>query len=230
MAPELAHRVRKLLPVAKLLQCYGLSETGFLTGLEDQEHVESRLLSCGRPRPGIELRVEDESGKEVEAGQHGELVARAANVMRGYWNDPEDTALAFRNGMFRTGDIGYQDSDGYFYILDRLKDMVVTGGENVYSGEVEAVIYKHPAVREVAVFGIPDPKWGELVMACVALKPGMALSADDLTSHCRQFLANYKIPRRVEFSDTELPKSGSGKILKRVLRERFWAHELRAVG
>ena len=141
----------------------------------------------------------------------------------------EDTALAFRNGMFRTGDIGYQDSDGYFYILDRLKDMIVTGGENVYSGEVEAVIYKHPAVREVAVFGIPDPQWGEIVMACVVLKPGMVLSANDLTSHCRQFLANYKIPRRFEFSDTELPKSGSGKILKRILRERFWAHEERAV-
>jgi long-chain acyl-CoA synthetase len=166
----------------------------------------------------------------VEVGQHGELVARGANVTRGYWSDPEDTALAFRNGMFRTGDVGCQDSDGYFYILDRLKDMIVTGGENVYSGEVEAVIYKHPAVREVAVFGIPDPQWGELVMACVVLKPGMLLSGEDLTGHCRQFLANYKIPRRVEFSDTELPKSGSGKILKRILRERFWLHEERAVG
>jgi len=230
MAPELVHRVRKLLPNVKLLQSYGLSETGFLTGLEDHEHVESKVLSCGRPCPGIDLRVQDETGKEVEVGQHGELVARGANVMRGYWNDPEDTALAFRNGMFRTGDIGYQDSDGYFYILDRLKDMIVTGGENVYSGEVEAVIYQHPAVREVAVFGIPDPQWGELVMACVVLKPGIALSANDLTNHCRQFLANYKIPRRVEFSDTELPKGSSGKILKRILRERFWAREERAVG
>ena len=166
----------------------------------------------------------------MEVGQHGELVARGANVMRGYWNDPQDTAVAFRNGMFRTGDIGYQDSDGYFYILDRLKDMIVTGGENVYSGEVEAVIYKHPAIREVAVFGIPDPQWGELVMACVVLKPGMALSAIDLASYCKQFLANYKIPRRVEFLATELPKSGSGKILKRILRERFWANAERAVG
>jgi len=230
MAPELVHRVRNLLPSVKLLQSYGLSETGFLTGLEDKEHVEGKLLSCGRPCPGIDLRVEDETGKQVEVGQHGELVARGANVMRGYWNDPQDTALAFRNGMFRTGDIGYQDSDGYFYILDRLKDMIVTGGENVYCGEVEVVIYKHPAVREVAVFGIPVSKWGELVMACVVRKPGMAVSANDLTTHCRQFLANYKIPRRVEFSDTELPKSGSGKILKRILRERFWAHEQRAVG
>ena len=229
MAPELVQRVRKLLPNVKLLQSYGLSETGFLTGLEDHKHVEGKLLSCGRPCPGIDLRVEDETGKEVEVGQHGELVARGSNVMRGYWNDPEDTALAFRNGMFRTGDVGYQDSDGYFYILDRLKDMIVTGGENVYSGEVEAAIYKHPAVREVAVFGIPDPQWGEVVTACVVLKPGSTLTVEDLIAFCRKSLASYKIPRRVEFSSTELAKSGSGKILKRVLRERFWVHQERAV-
>jgi long-chain acyl-CoA synthetase len=229
MAPELVHRVRKLLPNVKLLQCYGLSETGFLTGLEDQEHVEGKLRSCGRPCPGIDLRVEDETGKEVEVGQHGELVARGTNVMRGYWNDPQDTTLAFRNGMFRTGDIGYQDSDGYFYILDRLKDMIVTGGENVYSGEVEAVIYEHPAVREAAVFGIPDPQWGEVVTACVVIKPGRTLTVDDLIAHCRRSLATYKIPRRIEFSETELPKSGSGKVLKRLLREQFWTHQQRAV-
>src|SRR5512133_1396910 len=113
--------------------------------------------------------------------------------------------------------------------MDRLKDMIVTGGENVYPGEVEAVIYEHPAVREAAVFGVPDPQWGELVMASVVLKPGEALSADDLRAHCRRSLAKYKIPRRVEFSATELPKNGSGKILKRILRERYWAHEGRAV-
>jgi long-chain acyl-CoA synthetase len=229
MAPELVRRTRKLLPNVKLLQCYGLSETGFLTGLKDQEHVEAKLVSCGRPCPGIDLRVEDETGKEVEVGQRGELVVRGANVMRGYWNNLEDSALAFRNGMFRTGDIGYQDSDGYFYILDRLKDMIVTGGENVYSGEVEAVIYTLPAVHEVAVFGIPDSKWGELVMACVVLKPGKALAANELVDHCRHSLATYKIPRRVEFLNTELPKNGSGKIVKRALRERFWTDQKRAV-
>jgi long-chain acyl-CoA synthetase len=163
------------------------------------------------------------------AGQRDELVARGANVMRGYWNNPEETTLAFRDGLFGTGDVGYRDADGYFYILDRLKDMIVTGGENVYSGEVEAVIYEHPAVREAAVFGIPDPQWGELVMACVVLKAGEVLSVDDLITHCRRSLANYKIPRRIEFSEPELPKSGSGKILKRLLRERFWAHQERAV-
>jgi len=229
MAPELIHRTREVLPNVKLIQGYGLSEAGFLTGLQDHEHTDDRLLSCGRTCPGIDMRVVDESGKEVGAGQTGELVARGANVMSGYWNNPEATALAFRDGLFRTGDVGYQDADGYFYILDRLKDMIVTGGENVYSGEVEAVIYEHPAVGEAAVFGIPDPQWGELVMAYVVLKPGKALSVDDLIAHCRRSLANYKIPRRIEFSESELPKSGSGKILKRILRERYWAHQKRAV-
>ncbi len=230
IAPDLIHRIREIFPNVELVQVYGLSETGFLTGLQNQEHTENRLTSCGRACPGIEVRVVDDSGKEVEAGQPGELVARGANVARGYWNNPKETSLAFRDGMFRTGDIGYQDREGFFYILDRLKDMIVTGGENVYSGEVEAVLYQHPAVREVSVFGIPDSKWGELVMACVVLKPGNALTADDLIAYARQSLAHYKIPRRIEFSETELPKSGSGKILKKDLRERFWANRERAVG
>ena len=229
MAPELIQRTRELLPQVRLVQVYGLSETGFLTGLQDQEHTHDRLLSCGRPCPGIDLQVINELGEQVKAGKPGELVARGANLMRGYWNNSEETAVVFRDGSFRTGDIGYQDPEGFFYILDRLKDMIVTGGENVYSGEVEAVIYDHPAVHEVAVFGIPDPKWGELVMACVVLKPGIAVTVEELVAHCRQSLASYKIPRRFEFLDTELPKSGSGKILKRTLRERFWAHEERAV-
>src|SRR6266480_4315208 len=229
MAPELIHRTRAVLPHVRLVQGYGLSETGFLTALLDNEHTPDKLTSCGRPCPGIDVRVVDPSGTEVSAGQPGELVARGANVMRGYWNNPEETTLAFRDGFFRTGDVGRQDADGYFYILDRLKDMIVTGGENVYSGEVEAVLYEHPAVREAAVFGIPDPQWGELVMACVVLKPGEILSANDLMAYCRRSLANYKIPRRIEFLDTELPKSGSGKILKRILRERYWAHQERAV-
>ena len=229
MAPELVHRTRELLPNVKLIQVYGLSETGFLTGLQNQEHTEDKLISCGRPCPGVDLQVIDTSGKQVEPGQAGELVVRGANVMRGYWNNPEETAQAFRDRFFRTGDIGHQDTAGYFYILDRLKDMIVTGGENVYSGEVEAVIYGHPAVREVAVFGVPDPQWGELVMACVVLKPGAILTSDDLIAFCRQSLASYKLPRRVKFSETDLPKSSSGKVLKKTLRERFWTHQKRAV-
>ncbi len=229
MAPDLIHRTRELLPKVKLIQVYGLSETGFLTGLQDHEHTEDKLTSCGRPCPGVDLQVTDTSGKQVEPGQGGELIVRGANVMRGYWNNSEETAKAFRDGFFRTGDIGRQHIAGYFYILDRLKDMIVTGGENVYSGEVEAVIYGHPAVREVAVFGISDPQWGEIVMACVVLKAGETLTADDLIAFCRRSLASYKLPRRVEFSEEDLPKSSSGKMLKNTLRERFWAHQQRAV-
>ena len=230
IAPELIHRTREIFPNVKLVQVYGLTETGFLSGLQDHEHIESRLTSCGRPCPGIEVRVVDESGKEVEVGQPGEFVARGANVMHGYWNNRKESSLAFLDGFFRTGDIGYQDAEGYFYILDRLKDMIVSGGENVYSGEVEAVISQHPAVREVAVFGIPDPKWGELVMACVVLKPGSTLTADQLAAYSRKSLASYKVPRAIEFSEADLPKSGSGKILKKNLRERFWVNQQRAVG
>jgi long-chain acyl-CoA synthetase len=229
MAPELVHRTRELLPNVKLIQVYGLSETGFLTGLQDHEHTEDKLMSCGRPCPGVDLQVADTSGKQVEPGQAGELIVRGANVMRGYWNNPEETTKTFRDGFFRTGDIGDQDTAGYFYILDRLKDMIVTGGENVYSGEVEAVIYGHPTVREAAVFGVPDPQWGELVMACIVLKPGTTLTADDLIAFCRRSLASYKLPRRVEFSETDLPKNSSGKVLKRNLRERFWTQQQRAV-
>jgi long-chain acyl-CoA synthetase len=230
ISAALVRRTREVLPHVKLVQGYGLSETGFLTALQDHEHTDDRLTSCGRPCPGIDLRIVDESGSELGPGQHGELVARGANVMPGYWNNPGETTLAFRDGMFRTGDVGYRGAEGYFYILDRAKDMIVTGGENVYPGEVEAVIYQHPAVLEAAVFGIPDQQWGELVAACVVRKPGRELSADELIAHCRQFLANYQIPRHIEFSQTELPKSGSGKILKRLLRERFWAGQTRAVG
>ena len=229
MAPELVHRTRQVLPNVKLVQVYGLSEAGFLTGLLDHEHTEDKLTSCGRPCLGIDVRVVDPTGNEVETGKTGELIARGGNIMRGYWNNPEETKGAFRNGFFRTGDVGYQDANGYFYILDRLKDMIVTGGENVYSGEVEAVIYTHPAVREVAVFGIPDPKWGEIVKACVVLKPEKSLTTDELIAYCRRSLANFKIPRSIEFSETELPKSGSGKILKRVLRAAAWARQERAV-
>jgi long-chain acyl-CoA synthetase len=229
MAPELVRRTRDLLPNVKLIQVYGLSETGFLTGLQDHEHTDEKLTSCGRPCPGVDLLVTDAAGKQTDAGKEGELTVRGANVMRGYWNNPEETAKASRDGFFRTGDIGRQDPAGYFYILDRLKDMIVTGGENVYSGEVEAVIYAHPAVREVAVFGIPDPQWGELVMACVVLKPDATLTTDDLIAFCRRSLASYKLPRRIEFSETDLPKSSSGKVLKKTLRERFWIHEQRAV-
>jgi acyl-CoA synthetase (AMP-forming)/AMP-acid ligase II len=221
IAPELIRRTRELLPRVELVQVYGLTETGFLTGLQASEHSPERLTSCGRPCPGIDVRVADEAGNPLPVGERGELIARGANVMRGYWNNQAETSAVFRNGFFRTGDIGYQDAAGFIYVVDRAKDMIITGGENVYSGEVEAAIYEQPAVREAAVIGLPDPQWGELVTACVVLKPGTSLTAEELMLHCRRRLANYKVPRRVEFLESELPKNGSGKIVKRALRERF---------
>jgi len=202
-----------------LLICegYGLTETSPVIAVNTPG--AHRIGSVGKPLGNVEVCIADD----------GEILVRGPSVFRSYWNKPDETKLAFQNGFFRTGDIGYQDSNGYFYILDRLKDMIVTGGENVYSGEVEAVIYTHPAVREVAVFGIPDPKWGEIVKACVVLKPGKTLTAEELIAYCRRSLANFKVPRSIQFSDTELPKSGSGKILKRVLRDTAWARQERAV-
>jgi long-chain acyl-CoA synthetase len=229
IAPDVIRRAREILPNTRLVQVYGLSETGFLTGLQDQEHTPERLMSCGRPCPGIDLQVVDEEGRSLAAGQRGEVVARGANVMSGYWKDAEDTSSAFRDGFFRTGDFGYQDATGYLYLVDRIKDMIVTGGEKVYCSEVESVLYEHPAVLEAAVFGIPDPRWGEAVMAFLALKPHCAVSEQELVEFCRGRLSPFKVPHRVEFSDTELPKSASGKILKRVLRERFWGGKQRAI-
>jgi acyl-CoA synthetase (AMP-forming)/AMP-acid ligase II len=240
IAPALVREVRRALTKAKLLQVYGLSEAGFLTGLTDAEHTEDRLTSCGRTCPGIDLRVVDAAGRPVASGELGNLVARGPGIMLGYWHDIEedlpgdeslvdDTAEALRGGFFHTGDIGRQDKDGYFYIVDRAKDMIVSGGENVYSGEVEAAIYEIPQVKEAAVFGIPDEKWGELVAAAVVLRPGTTLSVEELMQHCKERIASYKVPRHIDFMTEELPKSGSGKILKRVLREKYWLGQSRQV-
>lgn len=160
--------------------------------------------------------------------------------MLSYWHDMEEnlpgdesltneTTEALVGGFLHTGDIGFQDKDGYFYIVDRAKEMIVSGGENVYSGEVEAAIYEIPEVKEAAVFGIPDEKWGELVAAAVVLRPGTNLSAEELKQYCKTRIASYKVPRHIEFMTEELPKSGSGKILKRVLRDKYWAGQPRRV-
>src|SRR5258705_1134339 len=171
IAPALIREVRRVLPKAKLLQVYGLSEAGFLTGLTDAEHTDERLQSCGRACPGIDLRVVDAAGKPVASGELGNLVARGPGIMRCYWHDIEEdlprdessvdeTAKALRGGFFHTGDIGRQDKDGYFYIVDRAKEMIVSGGENVYSGEVEGAIYEISEVKEAGVVGLPAERWG----------------------------------------------------------------------
>jgi acyl-CoA synthetase (AMP-forming)/AMP-acid ligase II len=230
MTVELYRRTRRLLPGIRLVHLYGTAETGFLTGLEAPGDIAGRF-SCGQPCPGIDLQVVDpSSGEPVAAGRPGEIVARGANVMLGYWNHPERTAGAFRNNFFWTEDIGYQDSVGDLSIVDRLTDMIITGGEKVYCGEVEAVIYEIPIVREAAVFGIPDPSLGELVAACVVLEAGVSLSEGELIRHCQQSLPDYKIPRLVEFRKTDFPKTAVGNALKRTLREHFRSGSHRAGG
>jgi long-chain acyl-CoA synthetase len=240
IAPALVRDVRRLLPKVKLLQVYGLSEAGYLTGLTDAEHTEDKLQSCGRPSPGTDLRVVDAVGTPVASGELGNLIARGPGIMRGYWHDiqedlPDDgssvneTTEALRGGFFHTGDVGRQDKDGFFFIVDRAKEMIVSGGENVYTGEVEAAIYEIPEVKEAAVFGIPDEKWGELVATVIVLRQGTNLSAEEVQHYCRTRIASYKVPRHIEFMTEELPKSGSGKILKRVSREKYWAGQSRRV-
>jgi long-chain acyl-CoA synthetase len=223
MPVELYRRTRRMLPGVKLVHLYGTTETGFLTGLEDTEGTVERLLtSCGQPCPGTDVEVVDPStGAPVDVGQPGEIAARGTNVMLGYWNHPECTARAFRNSFFRTGDIGYQDAAGNLFIVDRLKDMIIIGQQKVYCGEVEAVIYQLPTIREAAVFGMPDPNGGELVAACVVLQPGASLSEQELLRHCRQSLADFKVPRQVDFRKTDLPRTASGDVQKRTLREHF---------
>jgi long-chain acyl-CoA synthetase len=170
------------------------------------------------------MRVVDAAGRSVPAGEVGEVVVRGPNVMRGYLDRPEENAQALRNGWFHTGDVGRLDEEGYLYLLDRKKDMIITGGENVYSSEVEAILYQHPKVHECAVVGVPDDRYGEALLAAVVAVPGETLTQDELIEHCRGKIGGYKIPRRMVFLDA-LPKSAMGKILKTELRRSYAAAE-----
>ena len=230
IAPELIARFRSKLPGCQLVQAYGMTETGpIMTLLQDSDHAGTRVLSCGQAVPGVELRITDERGAPVARGQRGIVRARGLNIMSGYWNKPAETQSALSDGWMNTGDIAYEDEDGYFYIVDREKDMIITGGENVYPTEVEVALYGHPAIKEVAVVAAADPKWGEIVVACIHFQPGQHVSEEELRRVCRERLAGYKVPKRFEFFDRELPKSGSGKILRRELRDRYWQGTERSV-
>jgi long-chain acyl-CoA synthetase len=215
-----------------LAQVYGLTETtGAITYLPPEDHDESaldRLKSCGKPMAGVEIRIVDASGKEVATGEVGEIITRSAQNMPGYWNQPEATRRAIRGDWFYTGDAGYLDKDGYVYIYDRVKDMIISGGENIYPAEVESALFSHPAVADVAVIGVPDEKWGEAVKAFVVKRPGAEVTADELIGFARERIAGYKTPRSVDFVDT-LPRTPTGKILKRELRKPFWASQERQV-
>jgi acyl-CoA synthetase (AMP-forming)/AMP-acid ligase II len=207
------------------VQVYGLTETYILTLLPKEDHVVEgsegatrRIRSCGRALPGCLVRVVDASGQDVSTGQTGEIIAAGDSVTNGYWNLPRETAEAIRDGWFYTGDIAKTDEDGYIYILDRKKEIIVSGGENVSPREVEEVIYSHPAVLEAAVIGVPDETWGEAVRAVVVLKEGHVVTADDIMSLCKRNLAGFKVPKRVEFMDS-LPKTASGKIARREIKD-----------
>jgi long-chain acyl-CoA synthetase len=212
------------------IQGYGMTELSPLCAvlppedhvLEGDEQQMKRLRSAGFPIYTAEVRVVDENDRQLPFGQVGEICARGPMVMKGYWKQPEATAQALRGGWMHTGDAGYMDTDGYIYLVDRTKDMIVTGGENVYSVEVEAALYEHPAVLEAAVIGVPDDQWGEAVQAIVYLKPGAKATEDELIHHCHGLIANYKCPKAVRFVTSELPKSSVGKILKRDLRAPYW--------
>ena len=180
-----------------------------------------RLASAGIPRTDVEVRIVDPDGNELPPGETGEIVTRSDLVMKGYWREPETTAETLRGGWLHTGDMGYMDESGYLFLMDRSKDLIISGGENIYPREIEETIVQHPAVREVAVIGVPDPQWGEAIKAVVSLVPGSYVTETELIDFCTEHIARYKKPRSVDFAD-ELPKNNYGKIVKRELREKYW--------
>lgn len=216
-------RAMKAFPNASFTQAYGMTELAPVATLlgPDDHHRTDLLPSAGRAAPHAEVRIVDADDREVPRGSVGEIVVRGGHVMLGYWNQPEQTADALRGGWMHTGDGGYLDEAGYVYIVDRMKDMIVTGGENVYSAEVENALATHPAVAACAVIGVPDAEWGERVHAVVVLREGRHVTAEELREHAKTLIAGYKAPRTTEFVDA-LPVSGAGKILKRELRKRHW--------
>jgi acyl-CoA synthetase (AMP-forming)/AMP-acid ligase II len=216
-------RARKVFPAAGFTQAYGMTELSpCATLLTPADHDDPALhRSAGRAAPHVEVRIVDPNDIEVGRGEVGEIVVRGDNVMLGYWNRPEDTAAAVRDGWMHTGDGGRMDENGYVFIVDRIKDMIITGGENVYSAEVENALASHPAVAACAVIGVPDSDWGERVHAVVVLLPGQQATGDEIRAHCKTLIAGYKAPRSVDFVDA-LPLSGAGKILKRELRMQYW--------
>jgi acyl-CoA synthetase (AMP-forming)/AMP-acid ligase II len=225
MPAALLDRVISLLPQVGLWEGYGMTEcASVLTFLTKDDHAAGgpRLRSAGRPLMGVTIQVLDHAGAPVAEGQDGEICARAGNLMQCYWHRPEETEEAFRGGWYHTGDEGHVDTDGYVHLVDRVKDMIVTGGENVYSIEVENAISSHPAVGQVAVIGIPHPTWGEQVHAIVVLRSGLDATAAELQDHARRSIASYKVPKSVEFRTQPIPLSGALKPLKRELRRPYW--------
>jgi long-chain acyl-CoA synthetase len=220
-------RAIECLPGCQLIQAYGMTELSpVATILQWRYHATDgpnagRLRAAGRAVHTAEIRIVDEEDRELPRGSVGQIIVRGPIVMQGYWNQPALTAEALRGGWMHTGDGGYIDEDGFVFIVDRIKDMIITGGENVYSAEVENAIYQHPAVAMCAVIGVPDLQWGERVHAVISLKPGQTTTQTDIVAHCRGLIAGYKCPRSVSVRAEPLPLSGAGKVLKTVLRKEL---------
>jgi long-chain acyl-CoA synthetase len=224
IATETLKNARRAFPGAQLLHIYGTTEaTPITTLLPHEEDIIGTPLdrSCGQPAVGVDLRIVDLSGAEAPAGTVGEILVRSPSLMAGYWGKPAETAQALCDGWYHTGDLGYRDDRSHLFLVDRAKDMIVSGGENIYSTEVENALAAHPSVTEVAVFGVPDERWGEAVHAIVVSR--VPVTADELIAHCREYVAGFKVPRHIEVRTEPLPKSAAGKILKRDLRQPFWA-------
>jgi len=225
----------KVLPDIKLIQAYGQTEASpILTILgpewhHPQEGYTSKVRSAGRPVAGVDLCIQDEDGKQLNLGETGEICARGPNIMLGYWLLPELTAETLRDGWLHTGDGGYIDEDGFLFVVDRVKDMIVSGGENVYSSEVESAISQYEGVVACAVIGIPHEQWGEQVHAEICMREGVEASAEDIIEHCRSLIAGFKCPKSISFRSEPLPLSGAGKVLKRDLREPYWQGKQRSV-
>jgi long-chain acyl-CoA synthetase len=232
MPAPLLDKLLALFPDLGIYQGYGMTESSaVLTSLGPAEHRRGGdlLRSAGRPLSGIVLSIQDAEGNVLPAGETGEVCARAGNLMREYWKRPDETTTAFYGGWYHTGDAGYLDDDVYLFLVDRVKDMIVTGGENVYSAEVESAITSHPAVEQVAVIGIPDDTWGEAVHAVVVCCEGETVSPDEVKAWARDRIAGYKVPKSVEIRAEPLPLSGALKVLKRELRDPYWQGRDRAV-
>jgi long-chain acyl-CoA synthetase len=224
--PEAVLRtIKSVLPTVKFVHAYGMTEAAPLVTSSDLylEPEGDRFKSCGRAGLLMEVRVADANDEEVPRGTMGEVQVRGPNIMLGYWNMPAETQAALRGGWYHSGDGAIMDAEGYLFIVDRLKDMIISGGENIYSAEVESAISTLAGVAEVAVIGIPDERWGETVHAVVVPRAGAVLTADAVVAHCRTLIAGYKCPRSVEIREAPLPISGAGKVLKGPLREPFWA-------
>jgi acyl-CoA synthetase (AMP-forming)/AMP-acid ligase II len=217
MPIPLIERIQRTFPSAWFADAYGLTETVSGDTFLDRDSIVSKLGSVGRPCLYLELDIWNEHGTSVSAGERGEIVMRGPKVFKGYWRDPDATTAAFAGGWFHTGDIGVRDEDDYLFIVDRLKDMIVSGGENIAGSEVERVLYEHDSVLEAAVVGRADDRWGEVPVAHVVLRPGASATEDELIEHCRAQLARFKVPKAITFLDA-LPRNPSGKVLKRDLR------------